>query len=284
VRCAHFGLSIVANKVAAQTELPPALESALDEYAADLRSGQPRVPVLLRSICDQLGIKVYRDGQVPDGKAYLAWDRRTQAAPTILLPTKRNDRWDRFCAAHELGHYFLVTRHDWIPVGHKAYWQTEDLCDHFARKLLLPDEEIPVWFSGLKGAAAYLTKCDEIAELTITPWKEAATTISSIFPVIFFGVESSDRLGGMRVSSSSLPQRRGNKAEISAESEVAKILGEASRRAYSTRSPADVRLDAAAFRETKLDQIFRKLRVTELTARIWPLAKRIKVAAMVPAS
>lgn len=251
-------------------------------YAAALRCGQSTVPVLLRRICHDLGIAVRRDGQVPGGKAYLAWDRRTQAAPTILLPLKSHDRWDRFCAAHELGHYFLVSKYDWIPIGSKAYWQTEVLCDHFARKLLIPDNQLLDWLGGAVDAAAYLTKCDEIAGTAIAPWKEVAISISEAFPVVFFAIEPSERPGGLRIASSSLPKRAASKAEFAPDSAIVQALREAFREVSSTRKVKDIKVDAKVFRGTKLYEPLAKLRVSELTARTWPSASRIKLAAKTP--
>jgi hypothetical protein len=268
----------------AQPSLPRRIADEMGEYAAALRCEQSSVPVLLRRICQVLGISVRRDRQVPSGKAYLAWDRRTQAAPTILLPLKAHDRWDRFCAAHELGHYFLVSKYEWIPTGSKAYWQTEVLCDHFARKLLLPEDQLFEWLGDTTDAAAYLTKCDRIAGTAIAPWKEVATSISEAFPVIFFGIEPSERAGGLRVASSSLPKRAGNKAEFPSNSAIVRRLMATSKEAASRRTVQDTKLDIAVFRGTKLYEPLAKLRVSELTARAWPAAGRMKIAATTPAA
>lgn len=261
-------------------QLPAAVTNELNQYATALRTDQNGVPVLLRSICEQLNIRVRRHSEVPNGKAYLAWDRQTQTAPTILLPLRGNARWDRFCAAHELGHYFLVSRYDWIPEGSKAYWQTELLCDHFARKLLLPDDQLPAWLGEPRDATDYLTKCDEIAATTITPWREVATAIAEALPVVFFGIEPSERPGGLRVVSSSLPNRTGYRAELAAESELVHLLNLSRERAAANGSRDDIKLNVRLFSDTRLDRPLNKIGVAELTARIWPQGKRIKIAAV----
>jgi hypothetical protein len=269
---------VLSSESALAPELPVAVASELNQYAAALRTDQDGVPVLLRSICKQLDIRVRRHSEVPNGKAYLAWDRQTESAPTILLPLNGNARWDRFCAAHELGHYFLVSRYDWIPEGSKAYWQTELLCDHFARKLLLPDDQLPAWLGEPREAADYLTKCDKIAATTITPWREVATAIAEVLPVVFFGIEPSERPGGFRVMSSSLPKRIGYRAEFAADSELVQLLNRSVERAAANQTRDDIKLNVRLFADTKLDRPLKKMGVAELTARIWPQGTRIKIA------
>src|SRR6185295_1367329 len=99
----------------------------------------------VRPICAELGIKVVRRSSVPSGKAYLAWNHGATDHPLVLLSSGGLLEWDRFCTAHEIGHYLLISAFRETPSNNKEYWKTEALCDEFARELLTPASLVRNW-------------------------------------------------------------------------------------------------------------------------------------------
>lgn len=192
------------------SELPTNIREILAATAGAARGDQRCPPILLKRVCASLKIPVERRPSVPQGKAFLAWDRAKEKTPRILLPVQRHATWDRFCAAHELGHFVLISNYDWIPKGKKQYWETEELCDFFARNLLITVNRDEV--RNVK-AAQVIELCDEIATSSLIPWKQAAEFISEHSDVCFLVAEI-DREGGRVITGSTLPQKQGRSASI----------------------------------------------------------------------
>src|SRR5688572_6055964 len=105
--------------------MPASLARELLANAAEVRRGQNALPIHLNQICAELGIRVLRKASVKSGKAFLTWNRQAGEKPVVLLPTTNISTWDRFCTAHELGHFLLISQHDWAPAAGSPYWATE---------------------------------------------------------------------------------------------------------------------------------------------------------------
>lgn len=258
--------------------LPKNIRDELAEFACALRGSHPSVPVLLRPICEALQVRVQRTASVENGKAYLSWDRSRHRTPTILLPVRAHKTWDRFCSAHELGHYFLLSKYDWAPDDGPSYWRTEELCDFFARELLLPRESINrSRFE--ESARNSLRHCDSTAAEALLPWKEAATAISEATSAFFLVLDTSTR-GGMVVASSSLPQRRGTKSELPSDSACVSSLREFAQEAGTSRATLYRQLPSTLFSDTKLGSMLSKRKVRELVAAATPRSSRLKIAGL----
>lgn len=67
-----------------------------------------------------------------DGQSEVIVYRRRAAGPS-LAPH------ERFTVAHELGHHVLLQDSNFRARRRREYWEGEDLCQHFAARLLLPD-------------------------------------------------------------------------------------------------------------------------------------------------
>lgn len=254
--------------------LPPNIKSLLAFYAESVR-GQSNVPVLLRTVCEKLEIKVRREPGVPAGKAFLSWNRQVEKRPTILLPLRQHKTWDRFCAAHELGHFFLISEYGWIPADKDAYWQTEELCDYFARELLIPQKYLKdVTAASLK---LLLRDCDALSEKSLVPWNQVARRISEASRNFFLVLEPSSR-GGYRVTMSTLPNRQGTSIEIATEMLAPEVCS-ALEAARQTKKRVYIGGEPHSVVRGKLGELLEKKGTTKVVARVLASGSKLQIAA-----
>src|SRR5262245_46680781 len=119
-----------------EEQLRTMLEGAATRLAAQWSS-----PIDLEGICARLGISLERS-DVPRGRALLV---KKGATFRIKLPqsdSSQLSRLERFLVAHELGHVVISRDVGVAPFGKSEYWQHEELCDSFARHLLLPNSVV----------------------------------------------------------------------------------------------------------------------------------------------
>jgi hypothetical protein len=125
--------------------------------AAERVSGAKALPVSVREVCAYFGVPIRRSEATR--KAALI---HPETAPEILLPKSPStilprswptlpynlngndsercrEAWDRYLVAHELGHLLLFRAGVGRPFGRGEYYLHEELCDSFARWLLLPE-------------------------------------------------------------------------------------------------------------------------------------------------
>lgn len=92
------------------------------------------LPFDIDDVCNDLGLQIIRS---PDASGPTLGLRGKQLViglkPSGPLPLYR------FHVAHEIGHALLLREFGALPLGGSEYWQHENLCDFFARRLLLPD-------------------------------------------------------------------------------------------------------------------------------------------------
>jgi hypothetical protein len=181
----------------------------LREWATHLAAGSDGVPILVRDICSLLGIAIAKDSAVPPLKAYLSLDPTKDIPAKILLPKKSIGSFERFCIAHELAHYLLHTRLGCYPDSKSEYWKHEDICDEFARNLLLPDAFLSEELAEPRTSTKYLVLCADIADRARIPWIQAALRIVDVVPdLIFFRCESNPQQE-MRLAATTLRRRKG---------------------------------------------------------------------------
>ena len=243
-----------------------------------MRRDQGSIPVLLRDICAALHIGVRRQPIVPKGKAFLAWDRASEPAPTILLPIEPHKTWDRFCAAHELGHYVLITEYEWIPREREDYWKTEDLCDDFARELLMPSQLFKKTLQSKELPSAYLDMCDRVSRTAMVPWKQVAAKVSDTYPVYFI-VFDDIATGTLKASASTFPGGKG-RVEVAPDSLLSNRILEARTIAQERGTATDIRVTKSTFRGTRLESIIRKANVENFSLRVSARSAQAKIAAM----
>ena len=257
--------------------LPPLLAHELSVLAGQMR-GDAGAPVLLRTICDRLGIKIMRSGRVENGKAYLEWDRSTDTAPLIMLPLRDALAWDRFCAAHELGHYVLISNFSYHPESESEYWQTEVLCDHFARELLLPDRLFEIALS--RHPESVLLECDRIARSAKVPWLQVAKKVTRLCSRVFLMRLTASPDGSFKVASTSLPLDKGRGRKIDARSSVSTKALAALGKAQEANRPVTIRLSRDDFVGCRLGELFSELAVQEIVARTDLVGSALKLAAV----
>lgn len=200
----------------------------LYETAHTLARNTPR-PVGVSSICDRLGIRITRAAAKNRTGGKRAFLLQASNAAQIVLPETSNESnrftpWERFLIAHELGHYFLSQLQVAKPLGSREYWQTEKVCDTFARRLLLPASEVAAVVSLAKSSAAELLGATLHLHVNWdVPWPVAAHEVSECArTVYFFKVVADERR--FRISASTLPDKRQTGRIIEMESSLGRLL------------------------------------------------------------
>ncbi len=192
----------------------------LAAYALDLstRYGPPPIPIA--RVCYDIGLDIVRDPELGHFGAEIRLGGLSYRRPKIALPanspgrhsTVRGDAFERFCIAHELGHYLIFKDFGIIPTPGKEYWKHEDLCERFARAILMPKD----YLIGLLQALA--TTSDDLLLLAagvaqsakVSPWIQAATAISELEPsYVFICLRGTQQPASLKIASTSLPNRQG---------------------------------------------------------------------------
>lgn len=187
-------------------------------------------PVAVDSICDRLGIRITRTaGATNRSGGKRAFLLQASDGAQIVLPATSNEPnrftpWERFLIAHELGHYFLSRLQVAKPLGSREYWQTERVCDTFARRLLLPTNEVAAVVSIARSSAADLLGATLHLHVNWdVPWPVAAHEVSECArTVYFFKVVTGERR--FRISVSTLPNKRQTGRIIEVESLLGRLL------------------------------------------------------------
>lgn len=195
----------------------------LQEEARRL-SGASR-PVSVTRICNELGISIRRSHGLGTSARLLVKDNRFE----ILLGCSEDARnsltaRERFLVAHEVGHSVLERKHLQKPLGTSEYWQVEELCDSFARWLLLPRERLQ--------QAVRSSVCELGSRLRLTlylqsvwrvPWEVAAFEVADFDGNIHF-LRVLNKMGHLRVSASTLPHKKLRGRKLKPQSEVSSFL------------------------------------------------------------
>lgn len=154
----------------------------LSDCALELAKKFP-VPWDPTQLCQHMGVQLLRNGKRKNPVLHFSLD-----GAVIILPEKRSrPRFERFQIAHELGHLVLLNECGAAPTGPSEYWQHEDLCDWFARELLLPAQIIrPVLEQIPVQAERFLEFSTLLVDSYNVTWKTAACRISELNPLSLF--------------------------------------------------------------------------------------------------
>jgi Zn-dependent peptidase ImmA (M78 family) len=127
--------------------------------------------------------------------------------------------------AHELGHYVLQQASVPQPLGEKEYWQHENLCNEFARRLLVPESCVCGFQNAFENVPeAKLNLALHIERRAKVPWAVAAYRVAEANPnFAFLGLVSKE--GRLKVSISTLPQKKEIGRLIDSESDLRRALG-----------------------------------------------------------
>lgn len=184
--------------------------SSLAANALSIFGHSPKLPVHIEQVCALLKVGIVYSDEVAKFKAYLCVEHERDKIAKILLPPHRaGSPYERFCIAHELAHLFLWRVYRAVPHGSSEYWQFEEICDEFARTLLMPEVEVRRRIAADScHAAALLKESYRLANLAKAPWTQSAHRISEIEErASFFRIEPQAD-GRLRIMVSTLPRRK----------------------------------------------------------------------------
>ena len=258
--------------------MPGSIADELKAIAAEFRGDEVSYPVLLKRICMNYGIRVVRRNTVSPGKAFLEWNRAAGELPVVLLPMQKSSNWVRFCAAHELGHFALISRYDWHPEETSSYWQTEVMCDYFARELLLPDS----LFCGFEidDPRSAMDKCNSIMRDALVPWAQVAKKITQRDPnVVFMRLQMSKNDSRSEVISTSLPLEKGRRTRVNTRARFSSIAMTALEVARQSSMPERLVLTRDDFVGSRLGELFSELAVRKIFMETSASVDQIKLAA-----
>lgn len=136
-------------------------------------------------LCGSLEVEVIRTSNVDFKRALLVKD--VGGYQIKLLQKKLNSSvytpFEEFLIAHEIGHLLLERKYSVRPHRTKEYWEFEDLCDYFARMLLLPEGYIRGKINDSKTEPKDLLELsNQISEDAQVYWPVAAHRLAEIFP------------------------------------------------------------------------------------------------------
>jgi Zn-dependent peptidase ImmA (M78 family) len=120
-----------------------ALRQVLNEEEALLSTETGTLPVNVGKLCNNRGLSfVYIKGRGTG--CYLTKKQANNSSTfSIIVPDHlRGTYLERFQIAHELAHYLLISRGHAGPTDKSSYWRVEDVCDEFARRILLPKKPL----------------------------------------------------------------------------------------------------------------------------------------------
>jgi hypothetical protein len=255
--------------------------AVLRRRAAELTSGLSTFPVQVRPICAELGIKVVRRSSVPSGKAYLAWNQGSTSEPLVLLATSGIIEWDRFCTAHEIGHFVLISTFHDTPSNNKDYWKTEALCDEFARELLTPGTMVETWLSlvPVKELSTYFDACMGLAHDARVPWVQAAKRIHAARAGVAFFRATKNQAGDYIIRHSSFADDKGRYTKFAVGSDGWKALDEEVQGAHDGRVSHRQVIDLEVFRKSSFEKLIESVGVREIIVEPAPQADVIKIVA-----
>lgn len=198
----------------------------LRAWAAELSAKFTGLPVLVRTVCGAYGVAIEKRESVPPTKAFLELDLAHPDRATILLPRKRVTEFERFCVAHELAHYLLYRGFNVAPEGRSEYWIHEELCDDFARHLLMPSNFLPHFWEKHSLSQDYLGMCDDLSVLARVPWTQAGRRISSLHQGISYSRIRERDASTFEVIAVTAENHRGRGRRIKTDSPLGKTLTE----------------------------------------------------------
>ena len=249
--------------------------------AEELTCGLSSFPVQVRPICAALGIKVVRRTSVPSGKAYLAWNRGAKDRPLVLLSNASLIEWDRFCTAHEIGHYLLISTFNEVPSNKKEYWKTEALCDEFARELLIPRCLVENWLSltPISGLSAYFDLCADLAHDASVPWVQAAKRIHLTRRGVAFFRATKNQAGDYVIRHSSFDDDRGRHTKFAYGSDSWNALDEAVQVVHEARVSYRYAVSIEVFKKSSFGKLIESAGIREIAIEPAPKADVVKIAA-----
>lgn len=199
---------------------------ALANAALELTTGEA-LPVDIERVCTKLQVEQVRkiDGY---RTARLAGKSKIYL-PSALLPSPGcYNAMERYLIAHEIGHHVLTSLFSVTPLGKSEYWQFEDLCNGFARQLLIPETALSGLPNLVRSPEEALALASSLASDAFVPWPTAAWRVSERYPslVLLYVIvrRSHSAKLSMRVSASTSPRKQIQQKVLDMEAGLGLIL------------------------------------------------------------
>jgi len=196
------------------SRLNPDLEAryklTLANAAKELTIGES-LPVNVERVCAKLQIEHGR--KIHSNKtALLAGKSRVYLPLALLPPSSHYSAKERYVIAHEIGHLILTSLCSATPLGSSEYWQFENLCDSFARQLLIPEHILNKFPDSIDSPREALEISLGLASDALVTWPTAAWRVAERYPEFaFLHVTIRRNQFGqltMKVSASTLPRKQ----------------------------------------------------------------------------
>lgn len=224
---------------------------ALSTFARKLTRGCA-LPVDVVEICHRLGVTLQRDEGFNYRQAQL-FD--TGIETVVKLPSRHTGQstytpHDRFLIGHEIAHLYLRRERHASILRDGDYWRQEELCDYFARVLLLPDEAVASpCASSPSNPESLLEVIERLTMRASVTWATAAHRLADFRAQAEFLLIVRKRESGrtrFRVHATTLPCRKQIHRKLDAASGLARLLSRLKR-----NQPA-VRIDNALLQQAGL--------------------------------
>ena len=212
------------------SRLNPDLEAryklTLANAAKELTIGEP-LPVDVERVCAKLQVEHGR--KIHNYKtARLAGKSRVYLPSSLLPQSGYYSATERYLIAHEIGHLILTSLCFATPLGRSEYWQFEDLCNSFARQLLIPENILNNLTNSIDSPKEAVTISSDLASDALVPWPTAAWRIAERYPgfALLYVTIRRNQFSQltMKVSASTLPRKQIQKKILTAQAGLGLML------------------------------------------------------------
>jgi Zn-dependent peptidase ImmA (M78 family) len=154
------------------------IREVLDRSVAELVAIDAPLPVDVHRISQSLGIEItYAPAAGQKSSIRLTNAPRITVGNRDLHPHR-----ERFTVAHELGHWILWKRLNYLPTSKSEYWDLEAHCDYFASHLLIPPAQLAAFMrqrDTRDPVPRWIFAPQELQRLAEVSWETAARRIAT---------------------------------------------------------------------------------------------------------
>lgn len=184
-----------------QTELAGIAERLAAEVGA--------LPMPVAFLSERFGIRVTYVDTGERFSSYCRIEDCGRRAEILIGDTSRGSNFERFCIAHEVAHLLIWREFKLSPATKSEYWRHEQLCDDFARRLLMPKAALKRHIERSKrGAVAHLDLVYAIERDCGVHWFQAARRLGDFVEGVHFLKLSPHKTNMLKVVASSFPNQK----------------------------------------------------------------------------
>lgn len=201
-------------------------------------------PLALQPVCRELCVEIVRTDKM---KGHAEVRRKQGVFEVRIGNTWRGEEirheMARYLVAHELGHVLLEVRGGVAATSKSEYWQLEDLCDDFARAILVPDSAVELVIAKYPSTVALaLTGVQDLATEAQVPWAVAAHRVSQFLKneIVFLTLQFQSAAQKLEVVSTSLPRKKEIGRRLLKTDSLSRVLSQLSAQGDQLRLDAEV--------------------------------------------